>query len=254
MPWDTTPGTGSLGPCSSWIDPATLTCGTGDMTVYAAAASQLLYEWSARLFPGSCTRIVRPCGRGGCWTDPASQRWQPFWTGAAWTYGDGSVLCGCQAISRVPLAGYPATSITQVAIDGSVVSPAEYRLDEARYLTRLDGWWPFCQNLRAAPDEAGSFVVTYQAGSDPPAPGVLAAQELACWLYDQFALPDCAPPSAVTNITRQGVTYQRDPTLPKAKQLPLVSEFLDAYNPRGMRRRPAFFSPDLEQAARPEGV
>ena len=247
----------TLGPCQTWID--TLPCsGSGGSSddVYLAAASQLLWNWSGRQFSGSCDLVGRPCGSGGCWpVSVAAQRWR--WGGEHWADESSTFLCGCVAVSQVPLSGYPVTDVSEVTIDGDVIDPDTYRLDDDHLLTRLDGWWPTCQNLRANVDEFGSFVVRYAAGIDPPAPGALACGELACWLVAMYpgVGDDCSPTTTVKAMTRQDVNYQFSDTatLPAARRLPMVAEFLDTYNPRHLPRRGAVYSPDLERYARTRG-
>lgn len=242
-----------LGPCTTWVDADDLTClDSGvDGTLVAAAASQLLWSWSGRQFDGACTQQARPCGNTDCFggVSVAAMRWNlNAWIGR----DDQAVLCGCTAYRAIPLSGYPIQSVDEVTIDGDVVDPAVYRLDEQGRLVRTDnGWWPACQDLRAAPGDPGSFVVTYTSGVDPPASGVLAAGELACYLYTASTRGECDLPASTTGVARQGIAMTlTDATTGQAKSLPLVSAFLDSTNPHRLPRRGAFWSPDVEPFAR----
>jgi hypothetical protein len=159
----------------------------------------------------------------------------------------------------VLLSGYPVQIITEVKIDGDVVAPSSYRLDEGRFLTRLDGdHWPSCQDLSLADTEEGTFSVSYGYGASPPEIGIKAAAQLACELYKACSGEACALPARVTRAVRQGVTYEMnafrfDPIAKAWKTgLPLVDAFLNAYNPVGLLRRPTIWAPG-RRYARPVG-
>lgn len=261
-------GAGYLGgPCSSWasVEEVASCCGdlASDESIYEqvlAAASQILYELTLRRFAGNCESTARPCReRCSCWpaqgnayVDGGSRA--IFWNGASWS----GTECGCGCLSQVKLPGYPVRSIVQVKIDGAVVSPSLYRLDERRYLTRTDGdTWPACQNLALADTEPGTWSVTYEHGSDPPMAGRLAAAELACELYRSCSGQECSLPSGVTRISRQGIVVERQPFASWAFRdrawrsgLALVDAFLNAYNPSGMQRMPVFWAPGEPRYAR----
>lgn len=263
------------GPCSAWVTSAEVAaCRDDDIasdpTVFddaAVEASMLLFELSGRQFPGVCERTVRPC-RVAC-----SSWLQGVDFGAAWEVGgywgySGGRLCGCQAVSRVKLSGYPVREITEVLIDGEVVDPATYRLDNWRWLTRLgyqDGGvfrarrWPTCQNLALNDDQPGTFSVSYLYGADPPPLGVQAAAALASEIYNACGgSSDCALPSGVVEIVRQGITVRRVHSAAEAlwkgaSGITLVDQFLASVNPTGKRRRGAIYSPDVSPYPRTVG-
>lgn len=277
-----------LGPCEAWCDSADVMPyagypGSVDLTKYAVEATMLLYELSGRQFTGTCTRTVRPCGVNPCgWWNTVEIGGSIFWLGGWWgsvypgdgpwssSLGMGGVsACGCTPLSRVRLSGYPVWSITEVLIDGAVVAPTTYRLDEWKYLTRVRAlstdaipFWPSCQNLDLPSTQPGTFEVTYLCGVDPPPLGKDAAAQLAAQLY--FAGPgngDCSLPVGATKITRQGVTIDRSlfaswaytPGKGWATGLALVDAFLAGSNPIGLRRRGAIFSSDVQPFARKLG-
>ena len=264
------PGEDGYGPCTPWIDAQDIAncCGieldsdNNDLlTANAVAASQIMYELSARLYPGLCERTVRPCGDNcGCW----GQQWLQYvasggsralWGGASWS--SGSYSCGCGCVSQVKLAGYPVQSIISVKIDGVTVSENAYELRGKRYLIRTDGSnWPSCQNMSLADNEEGTFVVNYYSGQHPPLLGKSAAAQLGCELYNACTTGECNLPSGVTQLVRQGMTIERVSPLAEmlragASGLPSIDVFLAAYNPGRLRRRPAFWSPDGPRYARP---
>jgi hypothetical protein len=262
------------GPCTSWISGADVAvcCSveTTDTTIFEMAAAQagtLLYELSGRLYAGACGTITaRPC-RDNCSCFPfqrlayASGGSRLLWTGSCWGW-NGSQHCGCGCLSQVKLSGYPVRAITEVKIDGAVVEPDEYRLDERRYLTRKNGsFWPSCQDLSLDDSEEGTFSVSYVYGQDPPLLGQAAAAELACEIYKgcNDGVGECALPKGVTRLVRQGITIEklaftnwgfRDRRWNTGLQM--VDAFLNAYNPAGLMRRPTFWAPG-RRYARPVG-
>lgn len=253
-----------LGPCSSWIDgddvAACCTSSVGSdpglFDTVAVEASMLMFELSGRQFSGLCERTVRPCRQScGCFAG-LSGNWS--WETAAWRNECGDT-CGCGATSFIRLAGYPVREVSEVKIDGVVLDPSEYRLIGRRKLLRTSDpgppvvrrRWPSCQDLTLDDDQPGTHSVTYSYGAEPPQSGRDAAAALACQLYaacDSGAT--CQLPNKVTTIVRQGITMERIVPLASllrsgATGIPSLDAFIAAYNPKGMRRRPAVFSPDL---------
>lgn len=281
------------GPCQPWTSsqdvwnccgqPTTTIDGVVcnvDFTAEAMAASQLLFELSGRRFSGACSKTVRPCSDRWCgfqvlsrghivWPDD----WSVGWGGMAWNWNSRHG-CGCQPLDRILLSGYPVREVTEVLIDGVVVDPDTYRLDERRYLTRVRAtaadtmnFWPNCQALDLPDSQPGTFSVTYRYGMDPPLVGVDAAAELACELYKACnGAADCNLPSGITRITRQGVVIERMAFSAWGLQkntareagiwktgLTRVDAFLNAWNAPRMTRRPSTWSPDGLKFARPVG-
>lgn len=271
-----------LGPCESWItgDDVAACCALASnpasYDMVALEASMLLYELSGRQWSGLCERTVRPCRtRNACWAPWVSGNWAAWsWSGWAWVSEQFPAnLCGCSAVSKVKLAGYPVREITEVKIDGDVVDPTTYRLDGWRYLVRLDDpgpperdrLWPSCQNLALDDDELGTWSVSYRWGVSPPPLGLSAAAELACALYQACSGGECSLPSNVTRVTRQGIEIERTAALSflstgNPSGLALVDAFVAAYG-GGFRpemrstrggvvgarapRRPAIWTPDV---------
>lgn len=262
------------GPCTDWItnDDVADCCGVEASTgvIYdnvIGPAQSILYELSGRLYAGLCGPVtVRPC-RDNCSCFPfqrlayASGGSRLLWTGTYWgNWGSDSRNCGCGCLSQVKLSGYPVAGINQVKIDGAVVAPSEYRLDEKRYLTRMnDTFWPSCQDLSLEDDEEGTFSVSYWYGEAPPSLGVSAAAQLACELYKECEGQACALPKGTTRVTRQGITIERLAFTNWGFKngnwqtgVPLVDAFLSTYNSAGIMRRPTFWAPG-RRYARPVG-
>jgi hypothetical protein len=242
------------GPCSAWTTSEdVLACCTlvdpdaDVITAAITAASEMLYVAGGKRHAGTCTRTVRPCQTDncGCGYQVLSRGHLVGWDGACW----GGYYCGCAPVSSVKLAGY-AKSILEVLIDGLVVDPTTYYLEDHRYLVRKAGSrWPSCQARDVEDDELGAFAVTYTYGRMPPLMAQNAAKELACEIVKACAGDeDCALPVGVTRVTRQGITFERS-FLARDVQgiwrsgLAQVDLYLNTANPRGIPRRATFWSP-----------
>lgn len=255
----------SIGPCSMWADineiAACCTVTTegvdpfvliATLTSSMTAASEILYLASGKQFAGACQRTVRPCdpfNPCACGVQVLSRGhlvgWN--WDAACW----GGFDCGCTPASRVKLAG-SVRSITEVMIDGAVIDPSEYFVRKQKYLVRKDGArWPWCQSMDADDDDPGAFAVTYVYGKTPPKIGQLAAISLACEIYKSCPISgsaECALPTGVTRVTRQGITIER--TFMQQDQhgvwrtgIAAVDLFLNTLNPAGIPRRATIWSP-----------
>jgi hypothetical protein len=263
--------------CSPWIDGADVAAccnveDASDTTIFDGAAelaSELLFYYSMRRFPGVCGPVTaRPC-RSNC-----SCPWQilsrghivwnwnilsPFW--GWWTCGEDQ-QCGCAPLSRVQLAGR-VQEIIEVKIDGAVVDPATYRVDQRRWLTRVRetstdelDFWPGCQFLDLEDDQPGTWSVTYTYGEEVPISGQEAASELACNIYKQCNGQPCQLPANTVRVARQGIIAEKPAfvswgfekggrSIPRGWNtgMPRVDAFLNAYNPTGVPRVPIFWSP-----------
>lgn len=219
----------------------------------AAAANDVLFVLSGRQFEGAMGPVtVRPhvchtCGRGdsGPWMN----------RGYVGAYRG---RCGC--LSSVTLAGYPIREIIAVKVDGVILTSDNYRLDYQRDLVRMRSTaeplkpvqWPTRQILDLPNTEENTWSVTYTYGADPPALAITAAKELGCELYKMCSgSNDCAIPSGVTRVIRQGVTIDRSSLASAlaagAVGLASVDLFLGTYNPDKLPQRSAVWSPDTQQ-------
>jgi hypothetical protein len=153
--------------------------------------------------------------------------------------------CGCRSLSEITLPG-PINSIISVYVDGVLVDPEDYRVDDYHWLVNLVGEWPTCSDHAAAFDEGGSFVVTYEIGVAPPPGAALVAGELACELAKAFCNDSsCRLPRNIQTLTRQGVTVNFSTVL---HHLPNVGGWVDAVN---NRLRPGrVWSPDMPMVRR----
>lgn len=254
----------SFGTCGDpWVtgDELAACLGLGDegdpikLDAAVETASSVLFDLSGRLYPGVCQRTVRPCyDPCGCgWGQVLSRGHLVGWNGGRWTNDCGD-RCGCGVQRRVRLAGIPIRSITQVKIDGVALSPDEYRLDAGGWLSRVNGGWPICQATGLADTEPGTFSVTYTWGAEPPSTGRDAALALASQLYQACSGGDCDLPGNIQNLSRQGISFAQGELMNLGAGgslgIPTADLFLSTVNPRGIRRRPAVFSPDIQPHAR----
>lgn len=195
--------------CEPWTTPDKLCCPDAEPTIpceggdpivptYAwtdleliQAATGILFRATCHLFPGHCQITVRPCGECDC--------------------GHGGP-CPCGRYFFISLQDrYPVISVDEVLIDGVVVPPASYRVDDYHRLVRLDGaCWPRCQDLIEPTTEPNTFEVTYTAGRRPPIQLQMAAAELACEMKRACNGSDCRLPRNVTSVSRNGVTMNLD--------------------------------------------
>ena len=207
-------------------------------------AVDVLWALSGRQF-GRCPVIARPCPDrtpGDLWSYQNSGA-VIAWDGDNWL----NVGCGCTGgtckltgPSRVHLPG-PVASITSVQVGSVVLDPAAYKL-EGNLLYRTGGAsWP-SQDLSRPRGEGGTWFVLYERGIEPPAgiatlTGLLAKEfETAC------GGGKCRLPRNVTQVSRQGVSYQiYDPTAIYAAGktgLPEIDMWLASINPNHLMQRP----------------
>lgn len=213
-----------------------------------AIAQEVLYRLSGERYPGLCTDVVRPCGQvaagwrqrwasnGGTLTD---WRWNRGWGRC----GHAADACGSSTLPRVPLGRYPVASIDAVWIDGDVLDPSAYAVEDRRYLVRVDGdGWPCCQRLDLdylTADDTFAVEVTYGRAPDAAAVGALMTYAPEVILALCPGDTDCRLPARVQSITRQGITATIiDPLdfLDEGRTgIPVIDAWLKAVNPKGRR-------------------
>lgn len=249
------------GPCTAWATlddtqavPAARELDPELLSAELVAASELLYALSGRQFPGVCSDTVRPARRDLLTNVPTwwnyAGIWRTFPTDDFYAHRENAISLGA----------YPIRDVTQVLIDGQVQDPATfYRLDERRWLVRLDGGsWPMWQDLYLPPTEPNTFEVSFLWGQDPPAAGVEACKELAI----EFALARVdraasSVPQRVLNLVSQGATYTLlDPMTflqTGGTGIYRVDLWLKSVNPDGMKRRSRVFNVDRVRPVRRVG-
>lgn len=183
------------------------------------AAVAFLWNWTGKRY-GLCEVTVRPqrrdCfgatyrGAGGHPDTLSGASWQPVLVGGEWfNLGCGSCgsVCGCSSVSSIRLPG-PVNSIESVTVDGEMLAPEAYRVDNHKYLVRQDGGeWPVCNDLSKPDGEDGTWQVVYKQGVEVPRGGQIAAGVLACEFAKAVYKPtDCRLPERIQTVTREGVT------------------------------------------------
>lgn len=225
-------------------------------------ASTTLWALTGRQFDFTTVKL-RPC-RNWRRDTPYPDGWlswpgtQPPPLGASYNGGGGYYFaagcgscddgCSCTYGSEVKLPS-PVHTITQVTIDADVLAPSSYRVDENRFLMRVDGFaWPRTNNLLAADGAPGTWTVTAQYGTTVPSGAAVAVGELACEFLKALCGEDCRLPRQVTQLARQGVTISM-PSLSDAfakgtTGLYLVDLFIATWNPKHLRARSRTYAVD----------
>lgn len=179
-------------------------------------ASYYLWANTGRRY-NNCPVTVRPCGND-C-NDDGIGGW--YWSGGmfvpyvvdgvwrnCWCSCAGSSCCACRPSCQVYLPG-PVREIVSVVVDGVVVDPATYRVDDGRWLVRTGAGncWPQCQDFNVS-SGAGTMFVTYGRGEAPPTALLSAGGGLACEYAKMCRGEECRlAPAFVTSISRQGVEF-----------------------------------------------
>lgn len=233
--------------CSDWD---TFTSTTRDIaTTYA---SYILWAATGRQF-GLCEQIVRPCGRYKGSSMPG-WGWGARWDGGIWWPYIGADglwrncgchgFCNCSARCEAYLPG-PVHMVTEVIVDGNVVDPATYEVQDGHWLVRVgEGCWPECPSMEVD----GAFEVTYLKGVAVPDVVQVAAGILACEFARACAGAECRLPGRLQVIARQGVTASNvdldrlmDRNLTGIQE---VDQVIAAVNPNIQHERPRVWSPD----------
>lgn len=198
---------------------------------------------------GACTTTLRPC-REDCvpslfallpgWGSSGIGSWGypfPALIGGQWyNLGCGSCqnTCSCTWLEQVELP-YPVSGIGQVKVDGVVLAPSAYRVDDWRWLVRIDGGrWPTCQDLTKADTEVGTWSVTASYGEAVPELGRFAVNELALEIARGCVGSTCKLSSAtVSQLNRQGVTkeFMQGDVMKGQIGLYFSDLFINTYNP-----------------------
>jgi len=214
QPWATTADVCS--PCDDYEFSSVL---LGDCLQWA---SDILYDLTMRRWPGLCEETVRPCGAEYAWPTNPRPAYSPWYGWAWWQTAGGcgctnAASCGCHHHSELRLPRNPVdASSVVVTIDGAVVNPARYRVDDGFRLvyqpestSAARQGWPCCQDLSLPAGEANTWTVEYGYGQLPPIGGVMSAAQLGCQLAlscQPETIGRCRLPKRVTSITRQGIT------------------------------------------------
>lgn len=208
------------------------------------AASELLYAYSGRLFPGVFTDRAVLDERGvGC------GRSRPV----GLMRRDPTRPIRRHYVVRLP--GDPVVDVLGVEVGGQAIDSDGYVLHEPNRLVRLRQMWRL----------DGSTVIEFRHGFSPPEAGVQAVMTYAYELgRARSSDKGCRLPESVQSVTRQGISYTMINRANGAENgrtgLPEVDQWLEAVNPlvstgqgssdRSRRASAALLSPDLPPIAR----
>lgn len=241
--------------CDDWCDPIDVTddtacepCADETLTdtavdVAITLASRVLYELSGRKYPGVCSQTIRPAC--ACQHDPGppSRR-----LGNRYPRG-------CR-VPQIELNNTPVVDITQVTVDGTVLAESAYRVDNKRWLVRVDGdAWPCSQDFTLDPTEVGTWEVVYEWGAPIPEHVRQIAAVYACELAKGMCgSQSCRLPANIQSLTRQNTQVAfLDPSVLANEGLtgvPEVDVWLRAENPQRRRGRMLAAYPAMPQHRR----
>ncbi|QRY62752.1 hypothetical protein JVX90_00295 [Gordonia sp. PDNC005] len=216
-------------------------------------AGRVLWALTGQVF-GVCPAVVRPCfqppAHGTTWSGRAGAVFWPGVTGDPAATGPCGCSDGCREIGydRVALPG-PVAAVDEVVIDGITIDPATYRVENRRWLHRIDGQrWPTHQALHVGDDEPGAFTVRYQRGLVVPVDGQYAAGRLAVEFLAGMTGGECALPAGATSVSRQGVSVEladmREWFTNGVTGVASVDLWIMAVNPHKSKRPARITSPD----------
>lgn len=211
---------------------------------------------------GGCPITVRPC-KQGC--GPSGMRYgynysgfnwfQPYITeGGAWVNSCGCTGdCSCSTLCEVILPG-PVGAVYEVKVDGSVVDADDYRVAGTSliWMSTETCPWPTCQDLSKADTEEGTFAVTYLNSYPVDGLGAYAAGVLAYEYAQACSGNNCRLPSAVTAMTRQGVSYEivKGAFPDGFTGLREVDAYIALWNPKGLQQSVRLWTPDMPRVHR----
>lgn len=179
-------------------------------------ASDILYELTGRRYPGQCSDFIRPQAQWRRVEGP------PRWWPSTMTFGYGGMYgwcschrgreTGCNLVHEIKLPGHPVDPASIVVkLDGAeLIGGVDYRLDDHRFLVRLEGeGWPCCQDLELDDDHEHTFSIAYRYGQSPDLGGKRSAVLLGTSIFSE-SNPEakCSPPQRATRVTRAGVTVE----------------------------------------------
>lgn len=185
---------------------------------YLQFATEVLYLLTGKVWPGVTTDKIWPGNRRRTHgprhrhATVGQHEWQQ-WRWVTIGCGCGSDEFGCHRVPSVALPGRPVVEILEVVVNGAVIDPATYEVQNGNLLVRLadsDGnnpGWPCCQRADLEDGAEGTWSIEYRYGAAPPIGGKLSAVSLATELAKAYKGDGgCRLPKRVTAITRQGTT------------------------------------------------
>jgi hypothetical protein len=169
----------------------------------------------------NCPITIRPVSHNGAlacgirpWDGSGWYGYQPFMPinlGGVWS----NAYC-CDSFSvtenrKTVKLPPPVGRVDEVKVDGAVLDPADYRVDNGNLLIWQgagDAPWPTSQDLSLPDTEPGTFAVTYLNAYPVDGAGAYAVGVLALEFGKACAGRTCKLPENVTTIVRQGITLE----------------------------------------------
>lgn len=211
---------------------------------------------------GGCPITVRPCkracndgylpqyGYGGNGFYPHIAA-SGFWVNSCGCNHD----CSCTELCEIELPA-PVGLVLEVKVDGNVIPPSDYRIDNGNLLTWVGAGecpWPTCQDMKAPDSEVGTFSVTFLNAYQVDSLGAAAAARLALEFARACSGGTCALPPNVVQLTRQGVTMELETGAFSGGMTGLrdVDAYIGLWNPGGLRQQTRVWSPSQKTFRRP---
>lgn len=249
--------------CSPWTTEAAVLAMDGvpagtDVSAAVIAASEFLFHVSGRQFPGICSDTVRPMEHR-----PTVEH-RLLSSSTATTMASGYwPSCGCGGVSEVTLGGYPIVGVSQVLVDGQVLDPSRYAVDDYTRLVRLADpngaprRWPCWQRMDLPPTEKGTWQVSYRYGAMPPVGGQQAAKVLAAeYVLAMIGDGSCRLPRRMQTVARQGVSivaYPADLLAGGRTGIAEVDMWIASVNPHALMQRATIHDPMRRRSVRRRG-
>ena len=231
-----------------------------DAPLYARAvalASMALQQLTGRRV-GGCPITVRPCKPSACASFPdfygagSGPGWTPANLGGVWSNCGG--CAGCTGTACEVELPAPVGRVDEVTVDGVVIPPADYRVENAKYLVWQGAGpcpWPNVQDMSLQPGEPGTFTVTYLNAYPVDRIGAQSAAILALEFAKACdpANQDCALPPGTVAVVRQGVSYEIQPGLFPGGYTGIrsVDAYVADWNPNNLRQGATVWSPGMPE-------
>lgn len=224
---------------------------------WITVASAWLYRASGRRYTGECSATGRPVPQEHArpvvsYPRPPRDVPHSLPPSRPWP-----AMGRKEGAHEVPLGYWPLRSITSVHVDGSLLASSAYRIDDDRYLVRIDGdVWPNRQDWTKDPtaETDSGWTVTFTYGEDPPADGVRAAAVLACELTRACSGSTCSLPKRLVSVVSEGVSMTAiDPFefLDRGRfGIMEIDGFVATSNPNMLAEPPAVIIPGERRALR----
>jgi len=193
----------------------------------------------------TCPVVLRPCrvrcAPEGYMAAPAmawGDGFTPYIENGRWFNACGCRrdACGCGVIRELVLPDMEVSGPVVVTIDGAILDPSAYRIDNGNRLVRMDGQdWPLCQDMNLPDGEEGTFSVSYYVGVGPDDLLNYAAGLLAGEWYKACNGQACQLPNTATQVVRQGVTFNIPTFDSGTSGIREVDNIIAIYNPHHLK-------------------